>query len=223
MKILLFFLTIQCAALGFGQNDSINKKEIKMKTFDETYYKKLKVNKDYTSSSIDQFYTDGTDCIRVTVYKGQNIRSVEKTINNTPFTEIEYYDLGTNTLIEKGQRFSEVPYGTWLHYDSDGKVINETDFETNFSFGIHDLISKMKEDYQIYLLNKFLINVNRSYRENYDLSFYDITVRSLNDSEHGKKYIIDGGNGATITIIYWTEGDNTDIQIEQALEQYKRK
>ena len=32
-----------------------------------------------------------------------------------------------------------------------------------------------------------------------------------------------GGNGATITIIYWTEGDNTDIQIEQALEQYKRK
>src|SRR5690606_10818410 len=161
-------------------------------------------------------YIDGEDRVRIIINKQSNKISLRKIIKDTNFRKLEDYDLGTGVLIKEGQSFSMAPYGRSREYDNKGNMVKEIDWDMNFDFSIDNLIKKMKNEYQVDILNRYLIGVSRSFRNSYDIPYYEVNVRHPQGGEQGIYYFIDGKNGNTITVLHWQSDENSEKQIDQA-------
>lgn len=156
----------------YSQNDSLNLKNNIMKRFDSNNFKDLPLKKGISQTDNDRCYRTDKEEIRVTSSK-QNIHVSKRKTDSLSYSSHELYYPETKTLFREGKHFSRMPIGIWKEYDKNGKLIKETDWDSNWKeydkngelikeiwdsnnkFSVDSLIVKMKKEYGIDILNVY--------------------------------------------------------------------
>jgi hypothetical protein len=141
--------------------DTINKKPNNntIEKFDITQYESLQIDSATTVSDSKRNFIDGDKRISIGVVAsdmGYNIHKGDIVVteeNNTPFRISKRYYEKTKLLAIEQTKFYDMPVGFRREYDENGNLIKETNYDEHFHFGIHQLAKKMKDEYDIDIMN----------------------------------------------------------------------
>ena len=114
---------------------------------------------------------------------------------NSPYEYYNEYNASGN-IIKSSTSFYNTTTGIAKEYDSAGNIIKETDFDSGYPFSIAMLIEKMKEEYEIDLLNKKNKVVYRFLEQKYlHILMYRIEHSVDIPPKYRDIYLIDGKTG----------------------------
>ena len=117
----------------------------------------------------------------------------------SPYQNTRVYYKDTRTLKADVNYFHRIPIGIGRKYDSKGKIIEEKDWDKAEArtFTISMLISKMKDDFNIDLLNTTRIGVDTSYLTGIG---YTYVIHVLRTSIHGnhRRIVVDATTGEVL-------------------------
>ncbi|HXB43157.1 MAG TPA: hypothetical protein VNV85_03840 [Puia sp.] len=108
-----------------------------MEKFDVVRFDEKKINGEYNFTTSDH----------------AQVRQVENSADYTeeikypssPFVKIRAYFKASGSIKIRGEKFYNFPVGTWQYFDTNEKLVKETNWETPFKFPIKDLDEKMKK------------------------------------------------------------------------------
>lgn len=127
-----------------------------------------------------------------------NVYIEERNYPNSPYKLTCAYDSEGN-IVQSVRTFYRVYYeDVALDYDKNGNVISKTEMDIPCEFSVLELIEKMKQEYEIDLLDKANNEVSR-YPENefLNISVYEVYHVSVT---HKDVYLIDGNLGKTLYV-----------------------
>ena len=118
---------------------------------------------------------------------------------NSPYEYYNEYNASGN-IIKSNASFYYATTGIGREYDGHGNIIKETNFDSGYSFSIAMLIEKMKEEYEIDLLNEKDKSVYRYFDEEYlHIFVYIVELRIDTPSvKYRDIYLIDANTGETL-------------------------
>lgn len=136
---------------------------------------------------------------RVRVWSDDEIIKVEKTNKITPYNFHKSYSSKNKALVSEWIEFYRAFTGIDKQYKEDGSLILETDQDKPYKFSIEDMVKKIKEEYNIDILNKK--NVFRFSRyessETSETPIYEIWLNT-DVFEKWNVYFINGNTGETL-------------------------
>lgn len=113
---------------------------------------------------------------------------------------VSNYYKTTKTLKNSGSSFYSIVFGVSKFYNEQGELIDEINYDENFSFSVYDLINKIKDVYDIDLKNTTKIaNVIRGFDKSNNKFYYNILFKKSEGQEENTKFItVDGQTGEII-------------------------
>ncbi|WP_048512532.1 hypothetical protein [Chryseobacterium sp. FH2] len=220
----LMLLSNNCS----GQKINNNSNNGKMKYYNEKEYKDWEIDSFYESSEDDKHLINGNDRVRIIIYTNEKKEKiiVEKSNKITPYEYNYVYSYKNKTLLIETKKFYSIKIGIQRYYDETGKLIKETDYDKPYKFSIEDLINKMKNEYNIDLLDtKHIISLYR-YEEKKDLNIplYEIWYNYDNSNRNNVEcYLINGTTGETLFTVKRFLGDKKGSLLQNYLEGLKDK
>ncbi|MFK7002185.1 hypothetical protein [Flavobacterium oreochromis] len=190
--LLIFFVFKNCS----GQIKNGNDKN--MEKFDIVKYNELL--KDSFFADYGYYYAENGD--RIQIFKGSNNKGfVQKIIKkDSPFKIYKSY-FENLYLQTESNFFYDFQIGISKEYDDNGNLIKEINNDIDFKFNVEDLIKKMKESYNIDIMNTKIIHaiVRNSKDVRIKKSYYHIIVKS--GIAVYKEFLIDGNSGDSLFIL----------------------
>lgn len=122
----------------------IAQKNNKMKTFD---IQKFNQNKNSKSGNNLYKYEDGDENITLIETEDSYIEIDSK--KNENFSKKIIYNKNNYTPTASQNFILNMPIGTYKKYDENGEIINEINYEPNYSFSVLNFIDKIKNDFGI--------------------------------------------------------------------------
>lgn len=201
----LFLLTVNCNAQT--KNTTDNNKTKTIEKFDITFFNKLEKDDNYTSSDEDMFYKFQDKRYRIILHKEIQ---VEETDINSPNLNYKVYFKKSGQLKAEGNSFYSFPIGISKEFDEKGYLIKEIDYNKDYKFSIKDLQKKMKETYNVDIMNtKETRSVSRT---NIDprikFPYYQVVVNTGKASSNN--YLLNGNTGEIFYKIEIFRGDEKD-------------
>ena len=119
--------------------------------------------------------------------------------STSPFVSYTTYYKGIGTIKETFTTYYGFCIGQRIEYDNQGKVINTTNCDKDYSYSVYDLAKKMLAEFNIDILHrKQKFTVVRGYDAGY---YYEVSI-PLNDNGKSDTRVIrvNGTTGATISV-----------------------
>ena len=211
--VIMVILSLSMINCKGQQTDTVKQNNIKkdtMEYFNENKYKDWELEK--KGSTIDRYYRKGNK--KGAILDFNDKIKIEDTEENNPIVFFYIYNKKSRLLQLKGQTFYNFSIGNWKHFDENGKLVKETNWDKNYPFKVEDLCKLIKEEYSIDLMvisepNKN--SVERRYEKDYKKHCYVVIFRHLpldegNDARF-KEIYIDGETGKILYEDGWTWGD----------------
>lgn len=179
-----------------------------MGKFDINLFNKLEKDDKQVSTEEDGFYKFQDKRYRISLYKEIQ---VEETNVNSPNSYYKVYFKKSRQLKAEGNNFYSFPIGISKEFDEKGNLINEIDYNKDYQFSIEDLQKKMKEIYNVDIMNK---NQTRSVsRTTIDprikFPYYQIVVNTGKASFNN--YLLKGNTGEMFYKIEIIRGEERDV------------
>lgn len=123
---------------------------------------------------------------------------------NYSFKHTFVYSKNTNSLVNESCHFYGMPIGIWKSYDENGALINSKDYDAGFDFSIGDLITMLKKELGIDLINDnnyHSLSIEKvSYKRFYFINAHCYSLKIATES--GNRFIkIDGTKGEILNDI----------------------
>jgi hypothetical protein len=128
-----------------------NLKENTMEYFDINKYKDWEIDTKYSPTGKDKYLKKGEE--RISIEYFNDAVQIELNTINSPYYKFKKFSLKTNRLLLIGTEFYDIHVGIWESYDETGQLIKKIDYDKPYKFSIEDLIKKMKNEYDIDLLD----------------------------------------------------------------------
>jgi hypothetical protein len=137
-----------------------NFKKNTMEYFDINKYKDWEIDTKYSPTGKDKYLKKGEE--RISIEYFNDAVQIELNTINSPYYKFKKFSLKTNRLLLIGTEFYDIHVGIWESYDETGQLIKKIDYDKPYKFSIEDLIKKMKNEYDIDLLDvKHAISISR--------------------------------------------------------------
>ncbi|MEO8236490.1 MAG: hypothetical protein ABI576_00180 [Flavobacterium sp.] len=210
---ILLLLTASCKSQT--ENITDRNKTKTMEKFNTEKYKNLPINPETGL----QILPNGDD---VEILKGSNNKGFVERINkaNTPYIFFKsFYDNGN--LQAEGVSI----YGTIINkhkeFDEKGHLIKEIDYNKDYKFSIEDLQKKMKETYNVDIMNtKQTRSVSRTTIDTrIKFPYYQVVVNTGKASFNN--YLLNGNTGEIFYKIEIIRGDERDV-IDEYIKTLKK-
>ncbi|HEX8577215.1 MAG TPA: hypothetical protein VF677_13050 [Flavobacterium sp.] len=189
--------------------------------FNDNKYKDWELDKKYSSPN-DKRYTKENYWARVLFYNGEYTEEIQNT--TTPYTTYKYFH--KNGILKTSViRFYGFPTGISKEYDQSGKVIKQTDWDKDYKFSIEDLVKKMKEEYDVDIMNVSRISRVHRFVEKKELKIplYEIWSREEINRIRLKCYLINGNTGEVLFINERFQGDKKGSLLQNYLDSSKNR
>ncbi|OXA94733.1 hypothetical protein [Flavobacterium hercynium] len=199
-----------------GKNQLI---ENKMEYFALEKYKDWEIDTKWLSREDKKFLKKQYE--RAIIWYLKEKIQVTRSSTLNPYTSIFVYNEKTSMLLTYVLQFYQFPIGTAKHYDENGILIKEIDYDKPYPFSLKELIEKIKEEYNIDLEDKEQqAVVSRQIQEDLQKPIYEVYL--LNDEFNSKpNYIlIDGQTGA---VLFESNVNSRDEKAIPPLYQYLSK
>ena len=200
-----------------------NNKPNTMEYFNINNYKNWEEDTERTSSEKDKYLKFKEK--RVSIEYFNNVVRVEESNISSPYLFFKVFYTSNNSLKLNGQTFYTVDYGIWRSHDEKGKLIKVDDLDKSYKFSLENLINKMKEEYNLDLMNKSsTVSISR-YEEKKDLhvTLYEIWYRDRENRQLIHCYLISGTTGKTIFTNTRYLGDKKGSLLQNYLDSLKTK
>lgn len=218
--ICLIFTLYNCKSQVF-KNDTIIIKKDTVEYFNENKYKDWKFNEEYSSSN-DKRYTKGNYWARILFYNGEYTEEIQDI--TTHYTTYKYFHKNS-TLKTSVIKFYGFPIGTSNEHDENGKLVKETNWDKDYKLSIEELGKKMKEEYNVDIMDINKISNIHRFVEKKDLKIplYEIWSREEINKIKLKCYLINGNTGETLLINERFQGDKKGSLLQNYLDSMKKK
>lgn len=146
-----------------------------MKKFDLEVFKAHKID----NNNYCRYITLNADGNTVETYIKENKDSYQETITylNSPIKKRHMYDKKTLKIVKEIKSFYDCIIGLRREYDQDGEILNIIDNDKPFLFSWQDVVTKMKAEFDIDLMD-----INQMYKNSH--------TGSVSRSSQEMKYFI---------------------------------
>ena len=214
----LLVLLNSCSNQIIKNNLNENTKEY----FDINKYKDWEIDTKYSPTGKDKYLKKGEE--RISIEYFNDAVQIELNNINSPYYKFKKFSLKTNRLLLTGTEFYKINIGIWENYDETGQLIKKIDYDKPYKFSIEDLIKKMKNEYDIDLLDVERVSYVSRYEEKKDvnLPLYEVCYKysSLNNNKV-EYYLINGTTGETLFTIKRYLGDKQGSLLDNYLDSLK--
>jgi hypothetical protein len=192
--LVAFFGLNSCKPQKIKGSNTTNKSEA-MKTFDIKKYSSLKIDSTVDVNGNDKVYLNKNKRIEIS-YSDKGTRIVEKDIDSSHYKNINVY-FKNNKLHTTGKRFYRIKIGISREYNEKGILVEEKNWDENYKFSLDDFIKKVKNEYNIDLLNdKRILDVDRGFiDQDIKRPFYVFHRKNHTESMQFWSYLFDGNSG----------------------------
>ena len=119
--------------------------------------------------------------------------------------------------------FYNIECGIFKRYNKLGNVVEEENLDAPYTFSIDDLIDKMKDEYDVDILNVGLVRTaSRGFADEVNMPFYQVNVKDVTTNFIVHIYLIDGATGETL-LTTTRETHKSGQPSETVIDEYIRK
>ncbi len=216
--IITTFILLIISCKGQTEKNTSNKKTNTMEKFDINKFNKLEKDDEYLTTEDEFFYKLNEKRFKVLLYEEID---VEETDINSPNLFYKVYFRKSKQLKSVGKLFYSIPIGISKEYSEKGELLKEIDHEKDYKFNIDDLQKKMKQDYDVDIMDKKQTrSVGRTV--NYPgikFPYYSVVV----NSGIGKftSYLLNGNTGEVFYTLKTIRGEEK-VTVEEYLKSLKK-
>lgn len=193
-----------------GKTKARKKIKENMEYFDIDKYKDWEIDTDWTSRENDKFLKKGNERLRI-ISKEETIQT-EKTNLLDPYGVTKVYYLKNKSLCSVLNEFYKIYLNKYIKYDESGKIVKEINFDQLYVFSLKDLLHKIKIEYDIDLEDKRKgAWAGRWVDENFKKPFYEVHLKSKENSMEREYILIDGISGEILFTTFYYMKDQESI------------